>query len=82
MRLTEITTSITTRYLEQEKSEFIHMVTSIISNKISLTDNEFNNLLNISSTMISKYKIDDSGFNEIMGAFSKLVSYHRNKRGI
>ena len=80
MRLIEITISITTRYLEHERNEFISMVNSVIDNNIMLTDDEFNSLLEISSTIMSKYNINDSGFSDIVDSFSTLVRYHRNKR--
>ena len=81
MRLIEIIISITTRHLEYERNEFIHIIDSIINNNVLLTDIEFERLLELSSMIIKKYNIDDSGFNEVFKTFSKLVNYHKNKRG-
>jgi len=81
MRLIEITINITTRYLENERNELIHTINLVIDNNVLLDDSEFERLLEISSTIMKKYNVNDSGFNEIFNSFSKLVSYHRHKRG-
>lgn len=81
MRLVEITINITTRYLESERSDFIHTIDSVIDNNVLLTDNEFERLLEVSAIIMKKYNVNDSGFIEVFDAFSKLVGYHRNKRG-
>ena len=81
MRLIEITVSITTQYLEQERRGFVNIIDAIIGNNMPMTDEEFRSLLEISSTIIKKYNVNDSGFSEIFDAFSILVNYHRHKRG-
>ena len=80
MKLIEITVSITTRYLEQERGELIRMIESVIQNKVLLTDDEFASLLEISSTIMKRYNVDDSEFRGIFDAFSDLISYYRANR--
>jgi len=80
MRLSEVIINITTRYLEQERLDFVNAVSSIIENYVLLSDDEFERLLTISSLMLEKYMIEDSEFDDILDSFSKLVSHHRRIR--
>lgn len=77
MRLIEIIVNITTRYLEQERTKFIDIINSIVSNNMPIKEAEFSELLDMSSIMMKKYNIDDPAFSEILDSFSRLVSYYR-----
>jgi hypothetical protein len=81
MKLIEITINITTRHLEQERKEFVDIIKSIIGNNMSMTDDEFGRLLEVSSIMMKKYNVNDPAFGEIIDSFSKLINYHKNRRG-